>query len=212
MKISEKLVGTKINPKDKREVFIHATIECIVEHGYAETTVRKIAKYAGVTPGLLIHYFDGKEDLIAQTYQYLSTYLMESYGEKTRRLDNDPVEFLRAFFAARIESETLNPKLLRVWLTFWSMTLIQPDMKHIHTEIYENSLSSMEEMLINAYRANGTQVDEKKLRRTAIGILALLDGLWLEWSLDPSCFSADEALLIVTEFVQGTTGLDLSKS
>lgn len=204
------LVGVELNPKDKREVFIHAAINCIADHGYAETTVRKISKYAGVTPGLLIHYFEGKEDLIAEAYLYLSSFLLDSYAERTKVINEDPVQFLKVFFAARIESETLNPKLLKIWLTFWSMTLNRSNMKHIHQEIYESSLGEMTDMLEKAYEAQGLEVEQKKLRRAAIGIIAIFDGLWLEWSLDPTKFSSEETLQILTEFAEGATGLKLS--
>lgn len=204
------LVGVEVNPKDKREVFIHAAINCIADHGYAETTVRKISKYAGVTPGLLIHYFEGKEDLIAEAYQYLSAFLLDSYAERTKVINEDPVEFLKVFFAARIESETLNPKLLKIWLTFWSMTLNRSNMKHIHQDIYESALAEMKGMLTKAYDAQGVEVNPSKLHRSAIGIIALFDGLWLEWSLDPTTFSAEEALQILTEFAEGATGLKLT--
>lgn len=210
MMTNDILVGTELNPKDKREVFIHAAINCIADHGYAETTVRKISKYAGVTPGLLIHYFDGKEALIAEAYQYLSTYILDSYGEKTGVINEDPVEFLRVFFTARIESETLSPRLLKIWLTFWSMTLNRSNMKHIHQGIYERALGDMIDMLEKAYEAQGLETDPKKIRRVAIGILAIFDGLWLEWSLDQTVFSAEEAYEIVIEFVEGCTGLKFS--
>ena len=65
-------------------------------------------------------------------------------------------------------------------------------------------------MLTNAYEASDKKVDSKKIHRTAIGIIALFDGLWLEWSLNPSTFSVGEGLLILTEFVEGATGLKLS--
>ena len=207
---SDILVGIKIDPQDKRAVFIHAAINCIVDHGYAETTVRKIAKYAGVTPGLLVHYFDGKEHLIAETYRYLETYLLKSYSEKASTKNVNPLEILRGFFAARIEAETLNPIQLKVWVAFWSLTLIRSDMQHIHQGIYENALAEMKHMLTNAYEASDKKVDSKKIHRTAIGIIALFDGLWLEWSLNPSTFTVGEGLLILTEFVEGATGLKLS--
>jgi len=202
--------GVEINPKDKKETFIHAAINCIVDHGYAETTVRKIAKYANVTPGLLVHYFEGKEDLIAQTYLYLSKYLLERFS-KQRNIENvDSIEVLKIFFAVRIESETLNPKILRVWLTFWTMTLTRSDMKHIHEEIYENALEEMKGMLTKACESSELYLEPQKIHRAATGINALFDGLWLEWSLNPSTFSAEEALLIVTEFTEGVTGLKLT--
>ena len=207
MMTNEIFVGVELNLKDKREVFIHAAINCIADHGYAEATVRKISKYAGVTPGLLIHYFDGKEALIAEAYQYLSNFILNSYSEKTSVINEDPVEFLRVFFAARIEWETLSPKLLKIWLTFWSMTLNRSNMKHIHQGLYESEHNEMVNMLEKAYEAQGLETDPKKLRKVTIGILAIFDGLWLEWSLDPTCFSAEEAHEILIDFVEGATGL-----
>ncbi len=210
MGASDILVRVKVDPKNKSQVFIHAAIICIIDHGYAETTVRKIAKYAGVTPGLLIHYFDGKEDLIAETYRYLDSYLLNSYSESAGGEKTDAMEKLKCFFAARVESETLSPLLLKVWAAFWSLTLTRSDMKHIHQGVYQNSLGEMISMLENAFEESGKEMDSAEVRRIAIGILALFDGLWLEWSLNPTTFSASDALQIITEFVEARTSLQLS--
>lgn len=40
-----------------------AAISCIAEHGVADTTARKVAEIAGVSPGLVIHHFGSMEAL-----------------------------------------------------------------------------------------------------------------------------------------------------
>ncbi len=206
---SDILIDAKINPSDKREVFIHATINCIIDHGYAETTVRKIAKYAGVTPGLLIHYFKGKEDLIAETYLYVSRNFMDKISERVDHKIDDPIESLRTYFISRIETETANPKLLKVWLTFWTLTLTHKNLQHIHKELIQEYIGSLKNLLTRAFEAKGITIDPKQVHKVAIGIHALLDGLLLEWCLDPTPFFAEEGLSLITEYIEGVTGLSI---
>lgn len=204
------LTGVDFNTLSKKELFIHATINCLMDHGYAGTTVRNIAKYAEVTPGLLTHYFKGKEELIAETYLYLAKHFLDDFHKRASTEKDDPIEALRMFFAARVESEMVSSKLLKVWLTFWSMTLTHPELQHIHKETYNEYLKELKDKLIKACEAAGKSVAPNKIHTIAIGLNALLDGLWLEWSLDPTTFSVEEGLSIVTQFVEDTTGLSFT--
>lgn len=45
---------------------LDAAIDCLVEHGYAKTTTRRIAERAGVTPGALQHHFASKAALLGE--------------------------------------------------------------------------------------------------------------------------------------------------
>jgi AcrR family transcriptional regulator len=49
----------------RRERLLDAALEVFVTNGIDRATVKDIAQAAGVTPGLLYHYFDGKETLLA---------------------------------------------------------------------------------------------------------------------------------------------------
>src|SRR3546814_11035049 len=64
--------STRESADFRRQSLIEATAACLAEHGAAGTTVRTICARAGVSPGLLRHYFDGIDDLIAVTYRDLT--------------------------------------------------------------------------------------------------------------------------------------------
>ena len=53
----------------RRQSLIDATAASLAELGVAGTSVRAICARAGVSPGLLTHYFDGIDDLVAATYR-----------------------------------------------------------------------------------------------------------------------------------------------
>ncbi|HST56412.1 MAG TPA: TetR/AcrR family transcriptional regulator [Solirubrobacteraceae bacterium] len=54
-----------------RSALLDATIDCIVEDGYANTTTRRIAERAGVTPGALQHHFATRAELVADALRHL---------------------------------------------------------------------------------------------------------------------------------------------
>jgi len=195
--------------EDKRQLFIDAAIHSLAEHGYKATTVRQIAKIAGVTPGLLTHYFSGKEVLIAQSYEYLAKKFLDIFEARIRGKEDEPVEALRTFIFATFDTENLDPKLLKVWLSFWSLTLTQPDLRHIHKATYRRYVDVLQSMIAAAYKMEGRVVEPRRMRAYAIGINALLDGMWLEWCLDPDTFTPKEGLEIIYDFVESTTGLVL---
>ncbi|MHA1984599.1 MAG: TetR/AcrR family transcriptional regulator [Candidatus Hodarchaeales archaeon] len=61
-------------PKDKKERIITAGIKEFAEKGYALASTNRICQNAGISKGLLFHYFETKK----QFYSYLGKYLLEN--------------------------------------------------------------------------------------------------------------------------------------
>ena len=51
----------------RRSELIDATIIAVASRGLSDTSLANIADQAGVSPALVSHYFEGKEDLLAAT-------------------------------------------------------------------------------------------------------------------------------------------------
>ena len=81
---------------DRRSELIEAALSIIAEHGAAETTVGRICDAAGVSRGLISHYFAGKEALLLETYRRLSEELATETAKAMKERDGDPVDALRA--------------------------------------------------------------------------------------------------------------------
>ena len=56
-----------------RAALLEATIDCLVEDGYARTTTRRIAERAGVTIGAVHHHFGSKVGLLGEARRYITT-------------------------------------------------------------------------------------------------------------------------------------------
>lgn len=55
-----------------RAALLEATIDCLVEQGYAGTTTRAVSARARVTPGALQHHFTNKQELVGEAVGYLA--------------------------------------------------------------------------------------------------------------------------------------------
>jgi len=70
---------------DKRAAILTASLDLISERGFHNTPVSLIAGQAGVSAGIIYHYFDNKEDLIDELYKEIKLDLvramLEGYAE-----------------------------------------------------------------------------------------------------------------------------------
>nr|WP_236788488.1 TetR/AcrR family transcriptional regulator [Amycolatopsis sp. GM8] len=56
-----------------RAALLDATIDCLVELGYARTSMQEICLRAGVSKGAVQHHFAGKAELMATAVEHLTT-------------------------------------------------------------------------------------------------------------------------------------------
>jgi AcrR family transcriptional regulator len=82
---------------ETRTRIIAAAMCCVAEVGYSRTTIRQIAKAAGITSGSLYHYFSTKADLLTATLAEIEQTAMPRLRAAAGR-GTDAVERLHAVF------------------------------------------------------------------------------------------------------------------
>ena len=65
---------------------LDATRECLIEHGYADTSIQRICQRAGVSHGGLFRHFDSRLALIIAAADEVSNKLIERFEERFQRL------------------------------------------------------------------------------------------------------------------------------
>ncbi|XOY56639.1 MAG: TetR/AcrR family transcriptional regulator [Rhodobacterales bacterium] len=176
----------------RRAALIDATLDCIAEGGPQAATVRAIALKAGVTPGLIKHYFDTKEDLVAAAHETLMTRLTEASAAALDDLPADPIARLTGFITNAVTPPVVDPRAMALWAA--SMQLVPRDaaMRDVHEATYLAFRDRLERMIADALRAAGKPHDKPTTRALAIAGNALLDGLWIEASVLPDQFAQGE--------------------
>ncbi|SEI72980.1 transcriptional regulator, TetR family [Sphingobium sp. AP50] len=177
----------------RRQALIDATARCLAEKGVGGTSVRAICARAGVSSGLLTHYFDGVDALILATYAEVGAKVSAALDAAIEAAGDDPKQRLSACLQANFKAPILDPDLLATWIAFWSLVKSDAQIAAIHADVYGGSRAQMESLL----RAAAPGMSEAQARIAAISLTALVDGLWLELCLDRSAFSPEEAQAMV---------------
>ncbi|MGL4489716.1 MAG: TetR family transcriptional regulator, partial [Rhizobiaceae bacterium] len=102
--ISERKQFRREGEDVRRSELVQATLSCIATLGMEHTTVREIAIKAGVTPGLIRHYFTSKEELVLAAYtQYAATFLDHS-RTAVENAPDEPIARLATFITANLSA------------------------------------------------------------------------------------------------------------
>lgn len=162
----------------------------LAREGMGGTSVRAIAVEAGVSPGLIGHYFGGVDALVAATYAQVEARVAAALDQAVAAAGPDPRARLNAYVSASLLPPIADSDLLSTWIAFWSLVRARPEIAALHDEQYGRFRTDLEKLLAQS------GVKQTALRQTAIAITALVDGLWLELCLSPTTFAAGEAAAI----------------
>jgi AcrR family transcriptional regulator len=184
---------TRESADARRADLIEAAAACLAEQGLAGTNVRAICAKAGVSPGLLRHYFAGIDDLIAATYQATSDRMDAIFAGAVEGAGPDPRARLTAYLTASFRAPVTDPELLGAWTAFWALARSDPRMAAIHADSYAGYRERLGDLLAACGAADAG--------RLAIMLTAMVDGLWLELSLDADSFGAEAAAQMVERAV-----------
>lgn len=189
----------------RRDQLIAAALEIIAAEGAGTATVRAIAAQAGVTQGLIRHYFSTKEDLTREAYRHFMTAMNADNSAVLENALPTPEARLAAFVAASLRPPVMTASRLRLWSGFIYHVRADPEMAAIH-EITYLAYREQLESLIAALPGNR---DPHHLRRLAIACNGVIDGLWLEGSAYEQGFGEDELPRIGVEAVGSILSINL---
>lgn len=186
-------------PEVRRDSLVEATLRCLKLHGHEGVSIRKISAEAGVSIGLINHHFPNKSGLIAAAYSTLANALQNSLLTQSKRPGATPRERLSGFFRASFAPDLIDPDLFNVWIVFWSMVRHSAEMSAVHDRTYDAQRAILESLLRDL--ANSGDAPKFKLKQAAIGLSALLDGLWVELSLSTSTVKPADAIALCEDWV-----------
>ncbi|MEM7194310.1 MAG: transcriptional regulator BetI [Pseudomonadota bacterium] len=182
----------------RRQALIEATVRSIHDLGYRDTTVGSICRAAGVSRGLIRHYFSSKDDLMLDTYRHLRNELHAEIQVEMSRVSTS-LQKLHAMIRAMFLSSVFEEHRIAAWLALSVEAQTNARLRDVNREIYESYRQDATQLFEGAMSSQGRV---QWARRAANTLIALTDGLWLEYRLDSSAFSREEAAEICIEYVE----------
>jgi AcrR family transcriptional regulator len=196
---TKKLRGEYAKSAERRDQILQAGLEVFAASGSRGGSLREVAERVGISQAGLLHHFPSKNSLL--------TALLERRDADQVRLIG-PVEGVDAM-RALVELVTHNaetPGLVALYSVL-AAEAIAPD--HPVHDYFRNRHAWVSTTLTEAFRLakeRGEVRPEVDPRSAARTVTALVDGLQLQWLMDPSFDMAEE----VRRYVQSLLTVDLA--
>ena len=180
----------------RRRQLVDVTIDSLAELGYVGTTLAQIAGRAGVSPGLVAHYFDDKDGLLEAAFRSLARRVAGQVRTRLARVST-PRGRIQAVIDANLAPEEFDQRTGSAWLAFWGQVLHVERLKRVQTVYQRRTLSTLR----NALRR---LMPPQQAQNVAAMIAAMIDGIWLRAALSGwREADSESARATLTTFVDG---------
>ncbi len=188
------------NREHRRRSLIAGALHAVAWHDLDGATVDVICEHAGVSRGLISHYFDGKEDLLVEacvTCTDRSVEIKQAIADDTSRTAE---ERLVALATSTFTQPIYNLDDMAAWQAFTNASRSRP---RFAKAIEANGRALREiftPLFAQAAADRGVTVDADG---AAFGLTALLDGLWASLATEKDRAEPKDAVTACRRFIHG---------
>lgn len=178
----------RMSPADRREAIVLATLSVMERRGIAAVTVRDVATELGVSSGLIHHYYDSMDDLVAEAFERAARAdLAETVAAVTAGAT--PLVRLRLFFDTYARAD--GDEGMQVWLDAWAEASRRPALQRTSRRLNEEWQALLASVIADGCADGSMACDDAGA--TAWRVLSLLDGLSLQVVAHGDVLTAEQA-------------------
>lgn len=179
--------GTATKARDRHQEILDAAARVITERGLAETRIADIAERAGVSPGLILYYFDSKDRLLSEALTYANDQFYLRMSREIRRI-RSAREQLRRLIDLSVPGYL--PEYGRLdewalWVEVWVRALRDPEMAKDREALDQRWRNQIAE-IIRAGQASGEFTSTVSAEELALRLACLIDGLAIQVVMNDS--------------------------
>ena len=184
--------------KDRHQEILDAAARVITDRGLAETRISDIAEQAGVSPGLILYYFESKDRLLSEALTFANDQFYLRMSREIRRIDSAK-EQLRRLIDLSVPGYL--PEYGRLdewalWIEVWVRALRDAEMAK-DREVLDQRWRSQIADIVRGGQASGEFTSTEDPDELALRLASLIDGLAIQVIMNDS--------LVTTERMHRTT-------
>ncbi len=187
--------------RETRQLILDAAYGIFARHGYGQASVDHILAEAGISKGAFYHYFASKEELFRTI---LIEHVRRRTAETASRLEPDlPLrEGMLRILGASWETCRADPIWSALFVEFWALATRNEWGRQAVAELFDHCATALARFLSNAQRG-GLVRGNLDVYVAARLLLAVNDGLMLQWQVDPGKVDPEEFLGPTADMIMG---------
>ncbi len=173
--------------KDRHQEILDAAARVITERGLAETRISDIAEQAGVSPGLILYYFDSKDRLLSEALTFANDQFYLRTSREIRRMPS-AIDQLRRLVDLSVPGYL--PEFGRLdewalWIEVWVRALRDVDMAK-DREVLDERWRSQIADIVRTGKDSGEFPSDTDVEDLSLRLACLIDGLAIQVVMNDS--------------------------
>jgi TetR/AcrR family transcriptional regulator len=161
------MARTRNTVEDRRQQILEAALRVFSQKGFIQATNKDIAREAGITPGLIYHYFENKEKLLKAAIEEHSP-LRLIHSLPSELFEQSPEVFLR-FMALQLLTIIEDEHFVRLMRVFLPQAIYHP-------ELTSFNIPAMQEVAGFLERYLAAKMESGEMTRTDASLAAQIFG------------------------------------
>lgn len=170
---------------ERKNQIVQATVECITKHGYHNFSMQDVARKAGVSKGIIHYYFLNKDDLMMSVLDKVASDI-ELILQEEMQTEQDPLRKLEIFIEVSMDVVRNTREYYQVNMDFWTQINQKEAVRVVISNHYKKFRKTCQKILQEGIEQGVFQAIDP--HEYASFILALIDGISLQWLFDPTVF------------------------
>jgi TetR/AcrR family transcriptional repressor of bet genes len=186
-------MGRRSIDEIRRLELVEAAFEVMKREGVGAASLARVAAEAGLSKGMVLHYFKTRDALIEATLRHINALYGHEVATRMAAA-RTPLARVEAVIEANFSAWYCKPEHAHIWLAFCAQATFEPRFRRIqrvlHSRMQSNFTANLKGLL---------GVEEAK--RVALALTALIDGLWVRCAMTPGGFDREAARRQVLDYL-----------
>ena len=187
----------------RRQAILEAAMEVFAAHGYRNGSLAEIADQVGMTHAGVLHHFGSKEQLLVEVLEYRDQADVEDLEGHHVPAGTDMLKHL-------IRTAAQNQERPGIVQTYAVLSAEAVTTDHPAREWFRSRYAGLRTMIFNALKdalPSDTTVPDTEIEAATTAIIGMMDGLQVQWLLDPSEVDMPTAVELIIESVLARWGI-----
>jgi AcrR family transcriptional regulator len=188
-----------VDQDEKRATIAKAAYDVIATQGIGGATMRAIARQAGCTTGMVVHYFSGKQDVLLHAHDHAAQDVRRRMVEHER--NHRGVVLLLALLDEVLPADARRRGNWKIWMSFWDESVADTGVRNEQSNRVVEWHGRLKRALTQAHAA-GEIAASTNIRDEVDIIASLVEGLAIQVIVHRRTISGPRQVRLIREYVR----------
>lgn len=135
--------GLAADESGRRGQIVQAAAAVLARQGYGDTSLKDVAREAGVAPGLLHYYFESKQELLLEVVVRMEREVISDWQAAVADIE-DPIERIVAALDHAAERCSRQPEFFRLLFDLYNLGISSPALQARCAEMWNHFIDEIE--------------------------------------------------------------------